>query len=145
MLDDKTIVVLNDLLTAEYESLIPRLGEADPFVTWPAAADRALVERMLTNVEDHERDLTELILTVRGSPVPRRFAMASGGVHYVKLAYLMPAVIESIRKLIETYEHAGPTENTQADALIAHHLSDYQGHLAALTRMHSNLIQSESR
>ena len=41
------VSVLNDLLGAEFGSLIPRLAEASPFVTWRATEGQALIRRML--------------------------------------------------------------------------------------------------
>lgn len=137
MSNQSAVDTLNALLGAEFASLIPRLGEASPFVTWPAAEDQALLRRMITDAQTHQRDLTQLILKLRGSPNPPRFSSEAGGVHYVKLSYLMPEVIEGVRRLIAAYESAGSTGSAEADSLIARQLADYQRHLAALERLHT--------
>lgn len=142
MSDQVAINTLNKLLSAEYESLIPRLREADPFVSWPAADDRALVEQMLADVEAHERDLTEMIIRLRGMPLPPRYSAETSSVHYIKLDYLMPAVIDSVRRLIVTYESTGATGHAETDALIARNLANYQNHLSMLEKAHSNLVKS---
>lgn len=128
---------LNDLLGAEFASLIPRLGEASPFVTWPAAEDQALLRRMLADSQTHQRELTQLILKLHGSPNPPRYDVDTGGLHYVKLSHLVPEFIESVRRLITTYESAGPTGSAEADALVARNLADYQQHLTYLEKLHA--------
>lgn len=128
---------LNDLLGAEFASLIPRLGEAAPFVTWPAAEDQALLCRMLADSQTHQRELTQLILKLRGSPNPPRYDVDTGGLHYVKLSHLVPEVIESLRRLIATYESAGATGSADADTLIARHFKTYQQHLVRLEELHT--------
>ena len=132
------IDVLNRLLAAEHAGLIARLGEAAPFVGLPAAADGAIVQRLLADVCNHQRDLTELILRLRGSPLPRRYSTSTGGVHYVKLAYLIPDVIESLRRMIGAYESASAAGHADADALIALHLTDYRRCLAELETKHAD-------
>jgi len=136
---------LNDLLGAEFVSLIPRLGEASPFVTWPATEDQALIRQMLADAQTHQRELTQLILALRGSPNPPRYDAEVGALHYVKLSYLMPEVIESVRRLIAAYESAGPTGSAEADALIARHLKTYQQHLAHLEKLHTGGAATTSK
>ncbi|HKQ46909.1 MAG TPA: hypothetical protein VJZ71_02440 [Phycisphaerae bacterium] len=138
---EHAVDTLNRLLDAESSSLVHRLSESNPFVTWPAAADRAVVERIVADVGRHRRELVEMILTLRGAAVPPRYPSSMGGVHYLKLSYLMPQVITSVRELVKTYESAGSTGRPQADALIARLLADYQRHLAELEKMHANLAQ----
>lgn len=139
MANDTTIAKLNTLLAAEYGSLLHRLSECNPFVTWPAADDRAMIQRMLADARAHRHDLANLILKLRGSPVASTYPTSVGGVHYLNLSYLMPQVIAGLRGLIQQYERLGPTGNSEADALVSRLLSDHKRHLAELEKMHSNL------
>lgn len=138
---DHAVDTLNRLLDAESSSLVHRLGESNPFVTWPAAADRAIVERIVADVRRHQQELVDMIISLRGAPVPPRYATAMGGVHYLKLSFLMPQVIASERQLVQAYESAGSTGRPQADALIARILTDHKRHLAELEKLHANLAQ----
>ena len=70
--------------------------------------------------------------------MPRRFSTSTGGVHYVKLAFLIPDVIESLRRMIAAYESAGAAGHPDADALIARHLTDYRRHLDELEAKHAD-------
>lgn len=138
---EPAIETLNRLLDAEYGNLVHRLGESSPFVTWPAAADRAVVEKIVGDVRRHQHELVEMILALRGAPVPPRYPTSMGGVHYLKLSFLIPQVIAGMRQLVKLYESAGSTGRPQADALIARILTDHKRHLAELERLHANLAQ----
>lgn len=142
---DHAIDTLNRLLDAEYSSLVHRLGESNPFVTWPAAADRAVVEKIVADVRRHQHELVEMILSLRGAPVPLRYPTALSGMHYLKLSFLMPQVLASMRELVKTYESAGSTGRPQADALIARILADHKRYLAELEKLHANLAQPAAR
>ena len=139
---DHAVDTLNRLLAAESGSLIHRLGESNPFVNTPAASDYGIVEKMLADVKRHRHELVEVILSLRGAPVPPRYATDLGGVHYLKLSFLMPQVIANVRQLVKAYESAGPTGRPQADALIARILADHKRHLAELEKLHANIAQS---
>lgn len=139
---ERAAQTLNRLLAAEYGNLVQRLAEADPFVTWPAAEDRAEVRRMCDDSKRHQGELIQAIIRLRGAPVPPTYATSVGGVHYLKLSFLMPQVIAGVRDLVRTYEQAGTTGDREADGLVARILADHQRHLAGLQRLHSNLLQT---
>jgi hypothetical protein len=136
---EPAIETLNRLLDAEHGNVVHRLGESNPFVTWPAAADRAIVEKTVADVRRHQHELVEMILSLRGAPIPPRYPTSTGSVHYLKLSFLMPQVIAGLRQLVKTYESAGSTGRPQADALIARILADHKRHLAELEKLHTNL------
>ncbi len=145
MANDQTITKLNSLLKAEYGCLVHRLGECTPFVTWPAADDRAVIQQMLVDAKAHQHELIKLILTLRGSPVPPSYPTSVGGLHYLNLSYLMPQVIAGLRGLVQLYELGGPTGHRESDALASRLLSDHKRYLAELEHMHSNLAASVGR
>lgn len=145
MSDEQTIDVLNHLLEAECGSLIPRLGEAAPFVAWPAAQQRPLVQRMVADHEAHERDLCEMIIRLRGAPVTPRRSMATGGMHYIDLIHLLPDIVAGIRKLVETYESAAGGDNAEANGLIARILEDHKRHLADWEKLASDMARPTGR
>lgn len=139
---ERSVDTLNRLLAAEQGSLVRRLAEADPFVTWRAADDKAEIRRMIADIERHERDLARMILKLRGAPIPPTYPTSAGGVHYLKLSYLMPQVIANVRQIIRAYEEAGTTGDREADALIARHLEDHKRHLANVQRIHADAFQT---
>jgi hypothetical protein len=144
MMHDQTISVLNRLLAAECGNLIFRLGECNPFVNWPAADDRAVVAHMLVDSKAHQAELANLILKLKGSPTSASYPTALGGVHYLKLSYLIPQVMAGVRGLIQAYEASSGTGHPEADALISRIVSDHRRHLAELERLHSNLAAAHT-
>ncbi|MBN2562995.1 MAG: hypothetical protein JXQ75_18890 [Phycisphaerae bacterium] len=145
MPDEQAIDVLNRLLEAEFASLVPRLGEANPFVSWPEAEGRTVIERLVADSEAHRGDLAGMILRLRGAPVSPRRSMTWGSVHYMKLAHLVPDIVAAVRELIEAYESAGPTGNEGAAALVAGILADHKRQLAELEKLHANMAQPSER
>jgi hypothetical protein len=130
--------VLNHLLRAEAGTLLQRLAESNVYSAWSSAADRLLLERMVSECRGHQQALAALILKLRGVPQTPWFPTEYGGVHYLDLTYLMPRVLEGVRSLIREYEASAGTGHAEADALLARHLSDHRRHLAELEKMHTN-------
>lgn len=138
---ERAVDTLNRLLAAEYGSLVRRLGEAAPFVSWRSASDRAEIRRILSDSEAHQRELIQMIIRLRGAPIPPTYPTAVGGVHYLRLTFLMPQVIAGVRDLVRLYETVGTTGDRDADALCGRILENHKRHLANLQRIHSNLFQ----
>lgn len=141
---NQAVNVLDDLLAAERASLLQRLGESGPFVSWSATEDHALVRQMLADEHEHVRDLVEGILKLRGSPSPAVVPTDTGGVHYLQLAFLMPQVIADKRRLVKKYESAPPPDDRLAEALVSRILQTHRRHLAELEKLHVNLVHSAS-
>ena len=81
------------------------------------------------------RELVELILQLRGSPVTPRRSTTSSDMHYVELSHLLPRLVANVGGLVETYEAAGVCGNAEADALLARILADHRCHLAELEEL----------
>lgn len=131
------IDTLNALLAAEYGSLVHRLAEAGTHVTWPAAGDHQIVQQMLRETQAHQAALAESILRLRGSPRPPTYPTSVGGVHYLKLSFLMPQVIANVRNIVRLYESARVVDKAAAQ-VVRRHLDDHRRHLAELERIHAN-------
>jgi hypothetical protein len=140
MSDQRDIDSLNRLLRAESGSLIHRLAEASPHVSWPAAGDHLIVQEMRSEILDHQQSLATMILDLRGAPSPPGYPIQTGSVHYLELSFLMPLVIDNMRRLISLYETAG-VRSHDAAALVNRILGDHRRHLSQLERIHSNLTQ----
>ena len=138
---DLAVDILNRLLIAEYGSLIHRLAEASPYVSWRSTEHHAAIQRMLADVKRHQHELAGMIVRLRGAPAPRTYPTSVGGVHYLKLSYLMPQVIAGARDLVQLYEQAGTTGDGDADALIARNLEDHRRHLRELEQIYAGLHQ----
>ena len=140
MASERVVDTLNNLLAAEYASILPRLRQSDPFVSLSAAADRTEAQGLMQDNQRHEGELSNLIMDLRGAPVPPAYDIDTTGYHYVTLEYLVPQIIQSVQSLIASYTSAGSTGHAKADALISRNLDDYQRRLKSLEKMHSNLV-----
>lgn len=140
MANEHAIETLNNLLAAEYASILPRLRHSDPFVSLSATDDRDAAYALVKDSERHEQALNDLIMELRGAPVPASYDIDTTSYHYVTLEYLVPQILQSVHLLIDRYAGAGTTGNRRADALVGRHLADFQTHLKALEKMHSNLV-----
>jgi hypothetical protein len=137
------IATLNALLAAEYGSLVHRLAEASAHVTWPAAGDHQIVVQMLRETQAHQAALAGAIIALRGSPRPPTYATSVGGLHYLKLSYLMPQVIAGVRGLVRLHESARLAD-AQAAEVVRRNLEDHRRHMAELERLHTNLARRAS-
>src|SRR5512140_1956498 len=135
MSDEHAIKLLNELLDAEGASLVCRLGELSPAVTYQWARARALVEQLVARQKAHQQQLAEMILALRGAPHPPRPPIISTGLHYVDLASPAPAVLTDLRKLAEAYRSAQTTGHPPSDGLIARLRSDREDSLCAWERV----------
>jgi hypothetical protein len=133
------VTILNRMLRVEYGSLLCRLTDANPYITWNSAQDALLVGQMCADESQALGELVTAILDLRGAPVPRNYPISTGGVHFLSLDFLMPQVIASKKALVAAYESAPPTGIPFADALKARILDQHRRHLAALQRLHSDL------
>lgn len=141
---NRTVIdTLNSLLAAEYSNPLGRLRETGVFVSLGSAADRAAVNRLLSEIDTHEKKLADAILARRGTPVTRRIDISTGGFHYLTIESVMPTIIKSVRTLIGAYESAGATGDAGADSLIGTHLANYQKIAETFERMHAHLVSSK--
>jgi hypothetical protein len=137
MANERTIEILNKLLDAEHVSFFQRLAEACPFVSASEATTWATVCDMVAAAGARRRELTEMIVKLRGSPVPPRRAADTTSIHYVNLSFLMPKIAAAMRELVELYASAGRTGKAEADALIARSLAEQKRYLAEIEKLGS--------
>ncbi len=105
--DRSVVEVLNVLLAAESGSLVPHLADTDLFAHSEWADELAALQRMAGEFMENQQWLSEAIVALRGTPMPR-FADASiADTHYVSVESLLPRVTEACRQLVETYRDAG--------------------------------------
>ena len=140
-MSEQAVKILNDFLAAESASLVSRLRECDAYVAWTAAQDGLVIDRITADSAAHRHELVETILKLRGQPRPAQFKTMPRSEHYLRLDFLMPQMVKSMKSLAATYASAGPTGNVEADALVARILADHMRHLAELERLQGKLYQ----
>ncbi len=137
-----TLEVLNSLHAAEKRSLLPRLAELNAFVEWSNAHDMDQVRRMIAESARHDAWLMEAADRCDGTLFPAPPDASTASLHYADLRCLMPRVIGSVQKLVQTYGRAvkesGPLLPQAAEAVARIH-NRHQIHLEQLRAIQARL------
>lgn len=129
---------LNQLLDAEQQSLVRRVSEATPYLSLSELAAGNLVHSMADTCRHNCEQLSELILDLGGQPVPRRVDLATGNLHYLRLAAMLPQLVEAHEKLISSYREvaprlaAEPAASALANQILTCHEADQERLVALL-------------
>ena len=126
------VAILNRLLHAEHCGVVNRLRDAGSFTSRATAKERQIIDRMLADEVEHERGLSEAILSLRGTPDPGPAPIESGELHFLTLSLLLPRILASKAELIRIYESAGSTGVPRVDAMIKGFLENHRRHLQDL-------------
>ena len=98
--------LLNQLLEAEWQSLLRRIAEASPYVP----PDQARLGELLKGMADHQRqhftDLAQMIIELDGTPTPLRCDMHRTQDGYLRLNYILPNLCTDLQHLLERYRAA---------------------------------------
>ncbi|HOA73170.1 MAG TPA: hypothetical protein PL151_06920 [Phycisphaerae bacterium] len=137
-----TLEVLNNLYVAEKRSLLPRLAELGPFVEWAHAGEMEQVRRMIAEEARHGEWLAEAADRCRGvlECVPPDASTAN--LHYCGLQALLPRVVASVEKLVETCARALQESSAlepEAAETIARIHHQHQVHLEQLRAIQARL------
>ena len=98
--------VLNELLAAEWTSLLPRLVECSAFVPTTEAIDAQNVEQMASAQQACVGRLAETLLDLGGEPRPFTGDIAFARFHYVDLDTLLPYALAGEEALASKYQAA---------------------------------------
>jgi len=125
---------LNELRALEMRGLAWRLRECQSFLDWDKLRVAALFDRIVAAGRDHERQLSEEIVSLGGVPRPTAPDMRYAGLHYVEARYLLKLLVEEKRRLVAAHQQAAgdfPTTCTAA-ATIGGILAQHRQHLEEL-------------
>ena len=138
---EQQVDLLNALLDAETRSLLARLGEAAPFVSWTAADEQALVEDLVEEQQQLKAALAECILSLAGSPTAGGADLTMGDLHYVELHHLMPRLVADQDRLVRACEVAAERVDADCDAgrLIGETRQTHEQHLDRLRELQQRI------
>lgn len=129
---------LNRLLQAEYASVLRRLGESTPFISWASADESQALADMIQQESEHIERLISAILDLRGVPAPRRVDTSSAEIHYCELHSLIPRILADKQHLIGCYEQAlADLKGSPAASVAGRILTRHRQHLEALQSLFS--------
>ena len=129
------VSILNQLLAAEARTLVPRLAEAGPFVSWASADEQALVRRLVADEREHQAALVDCILSADGVPAPVTANPDTARLHFLDLHALLPRILADKQRLVGLYRAAEAQLDPGSDA---HRLAQQ---LAAAQRDHLARLQ----
>jgi hypothetical protein len=132
------IDALNSLLEAEVNSIFHFVGEGSPYLKNATPEMRRELESMRQHLDQHERDLADLIRRLGGPPShPPKPDPDEQFLAYLSLKFLLPKLVDAKQLMIDRYEHARGVVAGNADAIrmLETHLAEMRADLTALKRV----------
>ena len=138
---ERQVDLLNAVLDAETRSLLARLREAAPFVSWTAADEQALIEDLVEEQRQLEAALAECILGLAGSPTAGSADLTTAGLHFVELHHLMPRLVADQDQLVRACEVAAERVDADCEAgrLIRRTCQTHEHQLARLRELQQRI------
>ena len=102
--DEKAATLLNRLLRAEHCTLLHRLKEAAPHISWLSTDEADRIEEMILAAKGHMYALAEAVFSLHVPPDAGPPGLATASSHYCGLEYLLPQVVAEKERLVGEYE-----------------------------------------
>jgi hypothetical protein len=132
------IDALNSLLEAEANSIFNFVGTGSPYLDHAGPEIRQPLEEMRKHLDQHERELSDLIRTLGGEasspPAPQAEEQY---LSYLSLKFLLPKLVDAKELMIRRYENVlrAIDKNPQITPLLRRHLAEMEVDLATLRRI----------
>jgi rubrerythrin len=142
--DPQVIRVLNQLLVAEQRSLVLRLTQSTPYISWASADELDVIQQMIREEAEHVGWVSEQIVALGTAPEPVLEAIDSGDIHYVELSFIWPRIVKSKRELLAAYEAALgelPADH-EATGVVRRIRDRYREHISQLERFAESMSSS---
>ena len=136
-METSTVVdILNELLTAEHQSVARRLLESTVFIPRSAISGFESLQQMARDNHEHTEWLTGLILELGGEPSPRFGDPTSADLHYQDFHRVLPRLISGHEALVHKYSLAAGRVDSepQAGELVARILARHREHADTLMK-----------
>ena len=101
-----TVSLLDEVLATEKRSLVLRLADVNPFVTWAGVRAADTLRPIIREQAEHADWLSEAILQRGGAPSWAPPDARTGSIHYVDLVYLLPRIVRDEQHLLQVCESA---------------------------------------
>jgi bacterioferritin (cytochrome b1) len=100
------IDALNGLLEAELNSVFRFMGEGSPYLSQATADVRRPLAEMVATSDAHAAELSNLIESLGGYPLPRSLRAEEQYLAFLSLKFLLPKLADEKRLMIRRYENA---------------------------------------
>lgn len=137
MIESTIVDILNELLLQEQGGVAPRVAESTAFVSDKAIPERLFLDRLVSSIQRHCRDLVDAIVEMNGEPALRHYDANTADLHFQDLRFALPRIASDLKELAHKYSLAGTrvASNRMASALVARNLAGHQAHLSELQRL----------
>ncbi len=125
------IDALNGLLEAELNSVFRFMDEGSPYLSRATIEVKRPLEAMVETNNRHASELSDLIESLGGYPVPRSLRPEEQYLAFLSLKFLLPKLANEKQFTIERYDNALRAVGDTAPALVRDVLA---GHIAAHRR-----------
>src|SRR6202167_2995136 len=100
------IDALNSLLEAEANSIFHFVGTGSPYLDHAGPEIRQPLEEMRKHLDQHERELSDLIRTLGGEPsTPPAPQAEDQYLSFLSLKFLLPKLVDAKELMIRRYEN----------------------------------------
>jgi rubrerythrin len=100
------IDALNGLLESELNSVFRFMGEGSPYLSRATVEVKRPLEEMIRTNQRHAGELSDLIESLGGYPVPRSIRPDEQYLAFLSLKFLLPKLANEKRLTIQRYENA---------------------------------------
>lgn len=132
------IDALNGLLEAELNSVFRFMEEGSPYLSRATVEVKRPLEAMVQTNQRHAAELSDLIESLGGYPVPRSLRPEEQYLAFLSLKFLLPKLANEKRFTIERYENAlaaiGKNAPPQVLALLRSHIATHRRDLDVLDK-----------
>ena len=132
------IDALNGLLEAELNSVFRFMGEGSPYLSRATADVRRPLAEMVATSDRHAAELSDLIESLGGYPLPRSLRPEEQYLAFLSLKFLLPKLADEKRLMIRRYENALRAIGTGAPReildVLHNHIANHEAHMHLLDK-----------
>ena len=140
------IDALNGLLEAELNSVFRFMGEGSPYLSRATADVKRPLEQMVVTSDRHAAELSDLIESLGGYPLPRSLRPEEQYLAFLSLKFLLPKLADEKRLMIRRYEKALRAIGTGAPRevldVLHRHIATHEAHMRLLDKKAAEAAQA---
>jgi len=138
-----TIDAINSLLEAEANSIFNFVGAGSPYLEQASPQTRRSLEEMRRHLDQHERELIELIHQLGGAPsIPPPPQAEDQYLSFLSLRFLLPKLVEAKELMIQRHENAlrVVSGNPKVTQVLQRHIDEMRADLEILRKSTAELL-----
>ena len=137
------IDALNGLLESELNSVFRFMGEGSPYLSRATVEVKRPLEEMVRTNQRHAGELSDLIESLGGYPVPRSIRPDEQYLAFLSLKFLLPKLVDEKMLILQRYDNALrriPDAPPEVLALLHRHQEECRAQLETLKKAAEDVI-----